>query len=229
MESFDPRNPDTPKIRSTFRRRLGPEQIGELHKLLDIGASHEALAEKYGISVGLVRSIADGRQQAAEYRRRLREGDPELRTVHDDRLRALLEQTQPVSDVIRRRIREHRQTRGMSLQRLADAMTERGFPLNKSQMSKVETGTEDRPFKIEELFAFADALRVPFVELVTPAPDEKPIRAGDLSLEGQEVADWLIRGFWGQLQEATTRIEGYGGTFVERLSHRAEKAAPRRT
>jgi transcriptional regulator with XRE-family HTH domain len=57
-------------------------------------------------------------------------------------------------------------------------MTDVGYRFNKSQISKVETGTENRDFEIEELFAFADALRVPFAELVTPDPDEKPIRAG---------------------------------------------------
>ena len=82
----------------------------------------------------------------------------------------------------------------MSLEKLAAAMTDVGYRFNKSQISKIETGTESRTFEIEELFAFADVLRVPFVELVTPAPDEKPIRAGRERWHSHEVSDWLIYG-----------------------------------
>lgn len=108
------------------------------------------------------------------------------------RRRAFLKNTQRGSHVLRRRIRELREARGLSQRAVAEAMTAAGVPLTGDKVSKLEAGT--REVRYDELLAFADVLEVPLARLMSPEDGEPPIRAGGLSLARNEVANWIV---WG--------------------------------
>jgi transcriptional regulator with XRE-family HTH domain len=113
----------------------------------------------------------------------------------DERTRqSFFEDTQPASGVLRRRIREFRTAKGLTLQALAEAMTGVGVPLTFDKVSKIETGV--RAVRYDELLAFAYVLDVPLAELIRPADGERPIRVGGIGLEQFEVANWLVFGPW---------------------------------
>ena len=102
------------------------------------------------------------------------------------------EDTQPASEVLRRRIRHYREKRGLTQAALAEAMTAVGAPLKKDVVSKIENGV--RQVQYDELLAFAYVLNVPLATLISPEDGEPPIRAGWLGLERHEVANWIV---WG--------------------------------
>ena len=108
--------------------------------------------------------------------------------------RLFLEETQPVSEVVRRRIREKREKKGLSQAQLAEAMTAVLAPLSTDKISKIENGV--RAVSIGELAAFAYVLEVPVVKLMSPLDGELPTRVGGMSLQRDEVANWLIWGPW---------------------------------
>jgi len=107
-------------------------------------------------------------------------------------LRKHLESTQQASDVLRRRIRELREAKGLRQRALAEALTNAGVPMTGDKLCKIEKGV--REVRYDELLAFAQVLDVPLQRLMRPADGELPIRAGSLRLGGDEVANWIV---WG--------------------------------
>ena len=118
----------------------------------------------------------------------------ENRKAHFDEIQRqwFFEDTQPASEVLRRRLREFREAKEISQRALANAMTEVGVPLTVDKVSKIETGA--RRVRYDELLAFAHVLNVPLARLMSPQDGEPPIRAGGTGLERHEVANWLV---WG--------------------------------
>lgn len=57
-----------------------------------------------------------------------------------------------------RNIRRERERRGLKVEQLARLLTERGFVIDKSQVSRIENGRQN--CDVEKLLAFADALEV---------------------------------------------------------------------
>jgi transcriptional regulator with XRE-family HTH domain len=108
------------------------------------------------------------------------------------RRRSFFEDTQPASEVLRRRIREYREAKDLSQRALAEAMTDVGLPLTFDRISKIENGV--RRVSYDELLGFAFVLGVPLARLMRPPDGEPPIRAGGIGLEQHEVANWLV---WG--------------------------------
>lgn len=86
-------------------------------------------------------------------------------------------------------IRDQRVQSQMSQEHLAMQVSLRGFELHQSTVAKIESGK--RPLRIAELFAFADALGVPWTNLleggrdidVFPSPGMIPLDAWEASLE----------------------------------------------
>ena len=77
-------------------------------------------------------------------------------------------------------IRRQRLSSEMSQENLATAMTIQGFPMHQTTVAKVEAGK--RPLRVAELYAFADALDVPLLALMTdrritplPVDNELPV------------------------------------------------------
>jgi transcriptional regulator with XRE-family HTH domain len=112
--------------------------------------------------------------------------------IDELRRRSFFKDTQPASEVLRRRIREHREAKGLSQRALAEAMTDVGLPLTFDRISKIEKGV--RRVSYDELLGFAFVLGVPLARLMRPPDGEPPIRAGGIGLEQDEVANWLV---WG--------------------------------
>lgn len=66
-------------------------------------------------------------------------------------------------------IREQRSRAGMSQEQLATALKMYGFDLHQSTIAKIEAGK--RPLRLAELFAFADALSIPWMNLIEGGRD----------------------------------------------------------
>src|SRR5688500_16271932 len=99
--------------------------------------------------------------------------------------REFYERTQPFTNVVRARIREARDAKGLSGEQLALAMTEADYPMDKSTISRIESG--ERSLRDGELFAFAHVLDVPLVRLVSPLDGEPAVRFGGIGLDRHEV------------------------------------------
>jgi transcriptional regulator with XRE-family HTH domain len=121
-------------------------------------------------------------------------GVSENRNAYLDELRrrTFFKDTQPASEVLRRRIREYRKAKGLSQRALAEAMTNVGLRLTFDKVSKIEKGV--RRVNYDELLGFAYVLDVPLAQLMRSPDGERPIRAGGVGLEQHEVANWLV---WG--------------------------------
>lgn len=72
----------------------------------------------------------------------------------------------PVSDQVRRNIRELRECRGMSLRALSERMGELGRPLRVPVLFRIEQG--ERRVDVDDLVAFAAALNCPPNRLLLP-------------------------------------------------------------
>jgi len=106
--------------------------------------------------------------------------------------RHFYENTQPLRDVVRRRLRNIREVRQLTQEQLAHAMRAVGFPMDKPMISEIENGK--RRVQIDELLAFGFVLEVPVVRLITDRDGEPAIRLGDIGLERHEVANLLVLG-----------------------------------
>jgi transcriptional regulator with XRE-family HTH domain len=116
-----------------------------------------------------------------------------LRAVGEQTRRHFEENTQPVADVIRRRIRTKREAAGLSQAELARKIRAAGLPLSGDKISKIESGK--REVSVPELFAFAHVLPVPFIKLLTPLDGEKHVRITEgFAVDHSEVANWTV---WG--------------------------------
>lgn len=74
----------------------------------------------------------------------------------------------PISRHVIDRIRQARQTRGMSVQQLADAITERGYPITRGSLADMET-TRIVAVPVDVVILAAQILAVPVARLL-PAP-----------------------------------------------------------
>jgi transcriptional regulator with XRE-family HTH domain len=71
------------------------------------------------------------------------------------------------------RVREARDGRGWTQQQLADRMTERGYPIDRTMVLRVEKGRKH--VSLREVFAFAVALDVDPLHLIIPLEDDAPV------------------------------------------------------
>jgi transcriptional regulator with XRE-family HTH domain len=106
--------------------------------------------------------------------------------------RLFFEDTQLPSEALPGRIRDFREQRGLTDKALAGAMSEVGVALTEDQVSKIER--RRRRVTIDELFAFADVLKVPLSRLLAPRLGDRPIRAGGVGLEYHELGNWMVAG-----------------------------------
>lgn len=76
----------------------------------------------------------------------------------------------PISRHVIDRIRQARQTRGMSVQQLADAITNRGYPIRRNTLADMETH-RIAAVPVDVAVLAAQALAVPVARLLPPPPD----------------------------------------------------------
>lgn len=99
-----------------------------------------------------------------------------------------------IAKVVAGEVRRHRLRRGMSAQQLSDACGRLGHPIARSVLANFESGR--RPtVSVPELLVFAQALRVPAVQLVFPLGHEDVIDV----LPGTTSATWTaLKWFTGE-------------------------------
>jgi transcriptional regulator with XRE-family HTH domain len=116
------------------------------------------------------------------------------KTLGARRREAFLRNTQLASDVLRRRIRELREAKGLYQRGVAEAMSAAGVSMTGDKLCKIESGV--REVRYDELLALAHVLEVPLARLMSPADGEMPTRAGSVSLKRDDVANWIVWGPW---------------------------------
>jgi transcriptional regulator with XRE-family HTH domain len=136
-------------------------------------------------------TVAGGHSRACENRE----------SIAERRRRAFFEDTQSPADVLRHRIRDERENKGLTQAALAREMTAAGAPLTHDKISKIENG--GRSVAVEELFAFAEVLKVTYVHLLSPLDGEPHMRvSGRLALERAEIGNWMV---WGDPESENAR------------------------
>jgi transcriptional regulator with XRE-family HTH domain len=101
----------------------------------------------------------------------------------------------PAEEVLRRRIREERESRDWTQQDLAEGMTEAGSPMTHDTISKIESGA--RRIYHGEAVLFAGVLEVPFVRLSSPLEGEEVAVRVDPrrpALRPIELRNWFVYG-----------------------------------
>jgi transcriptional regulator with XRE-family HTH domain len=78
------------------------------------------------------------------------------------------------SELVARRVREARQSRGWSQAQLAQRLDEIGYPMARSTLTKLENGRY-RNISINDAFALAAALAIAPVFLLAPLADGTPV------------------------------------------------------
>lgn len=111
------------------------------------------------------------------------------------------------------RIREEREARGWTLDRLAQRMTDAGCPMDRSAIYRIESGDPPRRITVDEAVTFANVFEVDLRVLLMPAGVAKNKEAAKLWRRYGELSrrkDALSR----QLREVLTELlsvvdEGY--------------------
>lgn len=100
--------------------------------------------------------------------------------------------TSPASTVFAQRLREIREARGMSRPQLARLMTERGRPMTKLALHRIENG--DRKVSLDEAIAFAETLRAALAALLSPAEGTYLALTDKHAVDGAGLRQWLVTG-----------------------------------
>jgi transcriptional regulator with XRE-family HTH domain len=97
------------------------------------------------------------------------------------------------SEVFAKRLREMRKARGLSQAELAQLMTERGTPMNKAALLRIEKG--ERGLSLDEALAFAAVLNAAPAHLLSPRGEESVWLTDDMAVDGEGMRAWLLHGF----------------------------------
>lgn len=111
-----------------------------------------------------------------------------------------------------RNIRRERDRRGLTVEQLARLLSDRGFLIDKSQVSRIETGKQN--CDVEKLLAFADALQVNPDRLLRD-PDQL-----DAALFVR------IRRHWRSAEQEAKRYSTLATLLLEELSLLADRVPP---
>lgn len=136
----------------------------------------------------------------------------------DDRLDRILRLGS--DDNVGARIKELRETREWSLEKLADELGKVGHPLNRSSLWKVESGSTRRRVSLREAVAFAKVFSVPIDELFLTEgqlTQREIIRSADRAMELLAVAHTA----WVHYTQAVT----YAQQVLDRAPDRSDAAA----
>lgn len=111
--------------------------------------------------------------------------------------------TDDTDAIFARKVREFRQSRGMTQQQLADAMTEAGYRMHPSAIAKIEAGcrmwrstigkieNRERLVTVGEAVQLASILCVPLTDLVadspTAAPQWSPLHAQRVAQDARDL------------------------------------------
>lgn len=101
------------------------------------------------------------------------------------------------SDVVRRRVKEVRNERGISAQQLADRLQELDprTALKRNVLANFESGR--RPtVSVDELLLLARALGEPPAAFLVPYVDEPDVRVGSETYDPGTMWRWLVNGDW---------------------------------
>ena len=91
------------------------------------------------------------------------------------------------SEVFARRVREAREDRKWSQQRLADELAR-----DRTTIVKLESGAARTRISIDDLFDYADVLGIPPLDLMTPLGDNDPIEVAGKVRPAHIVRDWIV-------------------------------------
>lgn len=97
--------------------------------------------------------------------------------------------TERVARGIGQRVREVREANGLSQQAVADALTAKGYPFSRLQVTKTESAT--RPITVADLAALAVVLGVP-VTYFFQSPDDEQRNALDREALAYESSDAVL-------------------------------------
>jgi transcriptional regulator with XRE-family HTH domain len=100
------------------------------------------------------------------------------------------------AQIVARRVREARQSRGWTQAELAKRLKEVGYPMTRETLTKLESG-RTRDIKINDTFALALVLGVSPAHLLTPLEDLVPVFITEkLHLPAQLVRKWIAGDLW---------------------------------
>lgn len=91
------------------------------------------------------------------------------------------------------RVRQLRDTRGLSQSKLAALLDTYGVSLTREQLANLEAGRR-QSVTVEQVFALAYALNCSPTDLLTPADSGELMRIGDQEVRAQQVRTWMHGG-----------------------------------
>lgn len=119
---------------------------------------------------------------------------PSTDDPRDIKSRDWLENTLPPSAIFGQRLQERRKARGLTQSELAGLLRRKGYPIEQSGVSEIETGRRKGGVPLELAFACAEALQAVPAHLLTP-PGDKLIRLSEsLATDGPGLRRWLVDG-----------------------------------
>jgi transcriptional regulator with XRE-family HTH domain len=92
------------------------------------------------------------------------------------------------AQIVARRVREARKSRGWSQGELAEQLRAIGYPKTRETLTKLESG-HNRNITVDDLFALAVALGVNPVHLLAPLEDDVPVAM----TEQVQLPAWVVR------------------------------------
>ena len=119
-------------------------------------------------------------------------------------------------EVFAARLRETRKARGFSQTELAHRMTERGHPMSRAALLRVERG--ERGLSLDEALALAAELFVAPAHLLSPPDGEFVWLTDRFGVDGEGMRAWLLHGddfvaTWGDYQ-AGERESAFGRALL---------------
>jgi transcriptional regulator with XRE-family HTH domain len=97
------------------------------------------------------------------------------------------------SEVFATRLRDTRKARGLSQTELAQRMTERGRPMSKAALLRIENG--ERGLSLDEALAFAAVLFAVPAHLLSPPDDAIVWLTDNMGVDGEGLRAWLLHGY----------------------------------
>jgi transcriptional regulator with XRE-family HTH domain len=97
------------------------------------------------------------------------------------------------SEVFATRLRDTRKARELSQTELAQRMTERGRPMSKAALLRIENG--ERGLSLDEALAFAAVLFVAPAHLLSPRDEETVWLTDNMAVDGEGLRAWLLHGY----------------------------------
>jgi transcriptional regulator with XRE-family HTH domain len=190
------------------RCNRGSHDATEANRCIRIAATHMAKANTQKGRIRLANEEEAERHRAAKP---LAAGDPRRKEVAAYALRLGLpppstedprriqsrdwqENTLPPSVVFGLRVQERRRGRGLTQAELAQRLKAKGYLIEQSGVSEIETGKRKGGVPLELAFAIAEVLQAVPAHLLTP-PGDKRIRLSEsFAIDGPGLRRWLISG-----------------------------------